>query len=230
MSRLRSTRTDMGVNKASATLLSIVCLSITLTPAALHAETLPPRNECAADPAYFSFEQQLRAATHAKDAERLLALVVPDIKSSFGGEDGIEEFRAHWRLSDGAASPIWAELERILSFGCAQEQSYAALPYMFVRLPDHFDAFETYIATGTNIVMREGPGRDTRAIARLDWDIMTQVRDGEVSSADWMKVSSSTNHNVGYVHRSLLRSPIDYRLIVQPVDGALRITAFVAGD
>jgi len=222
----------MGMNKARATLtlLPMACLSMIFAPATLRAETLPPRNECAADPAYFAFEQQLRAAIHAKAPEKLLALVAPNIKSSFGGEDGIEEFRSQWRLNDGAASPLWVELERIVSLGCAQAQSYAALPYMFKKLPDRFDAFETYVATGTNIVMREGPGSDTRAIARLDWDIMTRVRDGGPASEDWIKVSSSTNHYLGYVHKSLLRSPIDYRLIVQPVDGALRIVSFLAGD
>lgn len=214
------------MHKAAA-LAVILCMP---SPPALHAETLPPRNECAADPAYFAFEQQLRAAISAKDPAKLLALVAPGIKSSFGGEDGVAEFKAQWQLDTGAASPIWTELERILSLGCAQAQSYAALPYMFKKLPDRFDSFETYIATGTNIVMREGPGSDTRAIARLDWDIMTHVRDDGPASKDWIKVSSSTNHYLGYVHKSLLRSPIDYRLIVQPVDGARRIVSFLAGD
>ncbi|MCB2013740.1 MAG: SH3 domain-containing protein [Sphingobium sp.] len=217
------------MSNIKAALLPAACLYM-LAASPLHAETLPPRNECAADPAYFAFEQQLRQAVAERNPAQLLALVDTSIKSSFGGDDGIEEFRTSWQLDKAETSPIWLELERILALGCAKKDGYAALPYMFAHMPDRYDAFSSFVATGTNIVMREGPSRDARAVARLDWDIMTQVDDGEATSEDWVKVSSTVNHNVGYVHKSLLRSPIDYRLIVQPVDGVLKIVTFVAGD
>ena len=88
-----------------------------LAASPLHAETLPPRNECAADPAYFAFEQQLRQAVAERNPAQLLALVDTSIKSSFGGDDGIEEFRTSWQLDKAETSPIWLELERILAHG-----------------------------------------------------------------------------------------------------------------
>ena len=44
-----------------------------------------------------------------RDTTALLRAVAPDIKSSFGGDGGVQGFRDHWRLSS-PDTEIWAVL------------------------------------------------------------------------------------------------------------------------
>lgn len=200
----------------------VLCLA-----SAAPAETLPPRDECAGLPGFSTFRDQLRDAVRRRDSDALIALTDEDIASSFGGDNGREEFIETWQLSSGADSPFWSEIEAVLSLGCSNNGEYAASPYLFGRFPDDRDGFSSLVATGTRIALRAGPTTSSPVLARLDWDLLT--RQGDETESEWVPVRTDSGAE-GYVHSSFVRSPIDYRAIFERTGTGWRMTAFIAGD
>ena len=126
-------------------LLLTLTMAFVVASAAVTARapaTLLPIDEAARQPDFFSFRAQLQAAVARHDADAVIAALDPNIKLSFGGDDGIEGFRRLWRPSD-ADTELWAELGAVLALGgtFSSESSFTA-PYVFSRWPDGVDGFE----------------------------------------------------------------------------------------
>src|SRR5215469_9820431 len=78
---------------------------------------LLPVDEASKDPTFKTFRDALADAVKRKDTQFILGVVAPDILNDFGGGNGIQNFKAKWRLGKTEESKLWAELDTVLSMG-----------------------------------------------------------------------------------------------------------------
>ncbi len=88
---------------------------------------LIPMDQAASRPDFFTFRAQLQTALARRDVAALLAVVHPNIKNGFGGDDGKANFEVKWRPA-AADSEVWATLAEVLALGGTFES-----PDTFVR-------------------------------------------------------------------------------------------------
>jgi hypothetical protein len=197
---------------------------------------LPPVDEASKDPSFVAFRDELRKIVRARDTKRLLAVVDPKIRASFGPDNGIEGFRKMWKLDSGD-SALWLELGRVLELGGswqkASEGERFVAPYVFANWPESADAFESLAAVCPDTIVRESPDANAKAIARLQWHIVTIAkndprRKGDRNSA-WRRVVLPDERE-GWVESNCLRGQLDYRAGFEKQNGKWRMTYFVAGD
>ncbi|HWN45282.1 MAG TPA: SH3 domain-containing protein [Thermoanaerobaculia bacterium] len=197
------------------------------TLAAAQVGKLLPVDEAARDPEFFAFRAQLQAAAARHDTEAVLAAVHPNIKNTFGGDDGIEAFRRIWKLP-AADSRLWDELGTVLAFGGAfREGGLFAAPYVFARWPEPFDSFEHVAVLGTSVRVRAEKGLKGRILTALSFDVVRLA--SPAIDAEWVHVKLRDGRT-GYISSRYVRSPVDYRALFNKIDGRWRMTAFVAGD
>ena len=103
------------------------------------------------------------------------------------------------------------------------------MPYLFLRVKEDDDAYAAYVAIGADIVVRAAPTSGARKLSKLNWDIVFRIGDEPPESVGWLKIKTPAG-KIGFVQRTLLRSPVDYRIIMESVRGKWLITNFVAGD
>ena len=207
-----------------------VAISILLATAIVSAAPvqLLPVDEAAKRPEFFSFRAQLQQAIARRDVAALLAAVDPNIKNSFGGNDGIDEFRTMWRI-DQADSEIWEELGTVLSMGGSffDEHTFVA-PYVFSKWPEAMDSFEHIAVVGANVRIRSEPRTDAAPLDSVSFVILPVASDARVTADNWRAVKLESK--VGFVSSRFARSPIDYRAIFSDQSGSWRMVTFVAGD
>jgi hypothetical protein len=194
---------------------------------------LCPTDEAMSDSSFLSARRQMIEAVEAKDEAKLLAMIDPAIRTSFGDEGGIEAFKKMWKL-ETASSPVWDELEEILENGgrfrgVGGERSFWA-PSVYAAWPDSLDAFVYVAAMGAEVPLRSAPADSATEIERVDWEILERMQD-ETSSDDskWIQVRTA-QRKVGWVRESDVRSPIDYRAGFKTTGGEWRMNVLVAGD
>lgn len=191
-------------------------------------EKLLPVDEGASHPDFFTFRAHLQAALARHDAEAVLAAINPDIRNSFGGEGGIEEFRQSWEL-DKPTSRLWETLATVLALGGTfeGEDSFTA-PYVFSSWPEEMDSFSYLAILGKGVRVHAEPGSGSATITRLSYDIV-EVGEASPPEGDWVQVLLPDG-TAGYVARQYARSPIDYRALFNYTDGQWSLSALVAGD
>ena len=196
----------------------------TLTAAA--TAQLLPVDEASKRPDFVSFRARLQRAVARRDATGLLAVVHPQIKNSFGDDDGLDRFRSIWRI-DAADSEIWAELSTVLSLGGSffDNDTFIA-PYVFSRWPGKFEAFDHVAVIGSHVRVRSAARLDAPPLATLSFAILPLAEPPE--TADWTAVRIDGGR-VGYIASQYARSPIDYRAIFR-FDRQWQLVTFVAGD
>lgn len=207
-----------------------------IAPRPAHAQSkLLPVDEAARQGDFFAFRARLQAAIAARDSAAVLAAVHPGIKSSFGGDEGVEDFRRMWKLED-SASGLWQELGAALALGgrfYAEDQFVA--PYVFSNWPERFDAFEHVAIVGSQVRVRAEPRLDASSLAVLSFDIVALARDGASSAHDaatapgWTAIRLDDGR-LGFVASTYVRSPVTFRAIFNREGARWRLTAFVAGD
>lgn len=189
---------------------------------------LAPRDEGGRDPALKAVIDALLAAAQAKSVDRLRPLLADDVRESFGGDGTPEEFVAAFRKKPA----LWAELEKALKLGGTfMRPTIYAAPYVYSEFPDGLDAHRHVVVLGTNVPLHEAP-RDPAIVAqRLTHDIVRIERPetGVRLPNDWLRVRPSTG-NAGYIRKSLVRSPVDYRIVIEKRAAKWLVTAFVGGD
>ena len=192
---------------------------------AVSAARLPPIDQCTDDPSFTQFRNELSLAVEHKDAEALLGLMDDAVVLTFGGRRGKAEFRNCWLANPTERDKLWSELGEVLSLGCAVKGYSRVFPSMFAQADD-LDEFETWIAK-PGARLRARPALSGRVLAKLSWDVLTEAEPWD--GGEWIAVRTSDGRR-GHVHRSAVRSPIDYRLVVEQRGADWRITYFVAGD
>lgn len=200
-------------------------LLLVLAAAALGPSRLPPVDECTSDASFVEFREELRRTIERHDAAALLAIVADDVHASLGGHVGKKDFIDLWGLNRPRTSKVWKELGEALRLGCTMRDGLATVPSMEDQIGDR-DAFETRIAL-PGAVLRARPSDTGRAIARLDWHVLT-LR-GAWDGGSWVRVRLDDGRS-GYVRDALARSPIDYRAWFRRRAGKWRMEGFLAGD
>ncbi|MGH7724946.1 MAG: SH3 domain-containing protein [Candidatus Eiseniibacteriota bacterium] len=215
--------------RAESTLTSTPAATAAATRAGSGVARLLPVDEGVRNPEFFQFRARLQSAIAARDTSALLSMIDPHIKNSFGGDDGIENFRKMWKITD-TASGLWPELGLVLAMGgrFSSETTFAA-PYVYSAWPDDVDAFEHVAIVGSDVRVRAAPKLDAERLSALSFAIVRMARDGNDGSADFTAIRLADGRT-GYVSSTYVRSPIDHRAIFNRGSSGWRMTAFVAGD
>ena len=207
--------------------LLIALLIAAAPPADSSTHRLPPIDECAADPSFAAFRDQLRLTIEQRDAAALLEIVADDIEVDFGGGAGRADFSRTWELDRPASSGVWDELAEALSLGCAGDGSGELYAPSMAAASMTEDPFEAAVVIRPGAELRREPDAASRSLATLDWDIVT-VPEWDSEGA-WQRIVLADGRS-GFVRSDDLRSPIDYRAAFRRLDGRWRMTAFIAGD
>jgi hypothetical protein len=198
------------------------------------APRLAPVDHGAKDASFLRFRNHLNTIIARKDAGALLTIITPDIKNSFGGDDGAANFRKIWKPAD-PASPVWPVLKLVVAMGGSFENKKTFVaPYTFSAFPDGHDGFETVVVTAKDTAMRAKPKADAEIVRKLDHDILT-LKGGapklqhEAGPDDWLEVSDAAGKHGFVLHRDV-RSPIDFRAVFEKRNRRWRMTDLIAGD
>lgn len=199
--------------------------------AARRNSQLLPVDQATLRPEFFSFRARLQTAIARRDHEAVLAIVDPMIKNSFGGDDGIEEFRKGWR-PEAADSTLWSELGEVLALGGTFDlpRTTFTAPYVFSRWPGDYDAFEHVAVISAEVRVRSAPRADAPPLTSLSFAIVPTAPSDLHVGADVFTAVRLDGGRVGYVASAFVRSPIDYRAIFELKEGGWRLVSFLAGD
>ena len=204
----------------------------TATPPAAPAVSGPklkPVDEATSDPSLVAFRDELLAAVRKRDADAVVALADPKIRTSFGGGGGAADFGRALKQPG-----VWEDFEQLLTQGGSfvgegSGRSFWA-PYVYSAWPDAHDVFESLAITGENVPLYESADKDARVIATLSHDIVKPAGDLGRDIGQWHNVKTADGHT-GWVEAKFVRSPVGYRAgFLKNKDGKWQINALVAGD
>lgn len=219
----------------SPTIFKALLLSLLLaTPALPQVGKLLPSDEAAKDPELFAVRARLQAAVARHDAEAVLALVDPNIKIGFGGNDGVAQFQRSWNLPS-PDSRLWDELGTVLALGGSfQGEDNFVAPYIYKSWPEAFDSFEHVAVLGTGVRVRAEPSLQGAVLTSLSFDIVKLSQSGRSrlnpqQAEEWTAVELRGGRT-GFISSRFVRSPVDYRAFLSRQGGRWRLTFFVAGD
>lgn len=197
-------------------------------PAPRPATALMPVDEAPLLPDFFSFRAQLLAAIARRDAAALLAVVDPDIKNGFGGDDGKAAFEREWRPS-APDSRVWEVLATVLALGGSRagDDGFIA-PYIHSSWPSGVDGFEHVAVIGERVRVRRAPSPGAEEIAQVSFEVLARGKDDKAPE-DWTSVTLSDGRS-GYISSRFVRSPIDYRAFFSKKEGRWWMVMLLAGD
>ncbi|MGI8640764.1 MAG: SH3 domain-containing protein [Pyrinomonadaceae bacterium] len=197
-----------------------------------------PVDEGKTDASFSNFREKLIEAVKKHDKKHLLSVLDPNIKASFGGDDGIEDFKKMWKINS-PKSELWDELFSVLSNGGTfikeGKNNLFCAPYSFTAFPDDLDAFENQVIFGSNVNLRAQPDLSAKVDTQLSFNVVKVDYENSVSKKNnkdkylWLKVKTLGGKE-GYVSAEFVRSPIDYRACFEKKNGQWKMTVFVAGD
>ncbi|MFN6962757.1 MAG: SH3 domain-containing protein [Pyrinomonadaceae bacterium] len=197
-----------------------------------------PVDEALQDKSFVEFRKKLIAAVERRDVKFLLSIVDARIKNSFGGDDGVAEFKQQWNIGT-KNSKFWDEFLIVVSNGgrwIRDDESGTKLflaPYTFQAFPDDLDAFEYSVIFGKDVNLRARPSADAPVVAKLSYNVVKITANipkrNDRDAAEWYKVETLGGKS-GWVKADFVRSPIDYRAAFVKKRGVWKMTAFIAGD
>ncbi len=221
------------LNKLRATVvaLSIISFASFFVTSAAHsapAKRFPPKDECLHIDGYFELRQKFEGIVQRRDSKAFLAMVIPSVSWSFGGEEGKEAFAKEWKMETGKASPIWAELDKIVRIGCAPDGNIVTMPHLFKQDPgkDQSGAGMALVL-GPEVKLRAGPSTATAQKALINWEA---VNTGEADpTGKWTSVTTADGKK-GYIRNDYLRGFLDYRIGFERKAAGWQIIYFITGD
>jgi hypothetical protein len=164
-------------------------------PAVQGGVKLTPVDEADRDPSLAAFREKLLEAVEKKDATFVLSILDRSIINSFGGDGGIDEFKAQWK-PDQPDSELWAELKTLLSLGGSfvkdsGETSQFCAPYVYStwdrvegKVPELDDVPAYGAIVGDRIALRREPRDDSDAIATLSYDVVAVDYEKSIAEKD----------------------------------------------
>lgn len=205
----------------------MIALALAAALAAATPAQLPPVDRCQGDPGFDQFRAALGDAVARQDPVALRRLAADDIRSSFGGDGGWDEFAAAWDLDEPRNSALWKQIQSVMALGCAKtEAGGRVFPGLFDDMGDGADPFELLVIR-PGASLHSAPDRNASGIRTLDW-ASAAVVDAQ-GPEGWVKVRAASGES-GWIEAGLAISPLDHRLVSEVRDGHWRISAFVAGD
>lgn len=219
----------------------IIALTLLIAAVSFGQERyVKPVDEASKDASFLAFRTKLIAAVKKKDAKYILAIVDKNIKNSFGGNDGIAEFKEAWDL-EKANTNFWQVFSEVINNGGhfvkegnSTTKTFWA-PYSFNGFPEDLDAFEHSVVFGSGVNLRQGPSTDSKVVASLSYNIVTVNRGDEVihdhngENQTWNGVQTLGGKK-GFIRSDFLRSPIDHRAGFEKIKGQWKLVIFIAGD
>lgn len=228
------------IKSAISALFFILFLSFSTEVLAQKERQVFPVDEGKRDASFSAFRERLIKAVKNKDKKFLLSVLDRNIKVSFGGDDGIEDFKKFWNL-DSPNSKLWDELLIVLTNGGTfykepglTTRQFCA-PYSFTTFPDDLDAFEYQMIFGNNVNLRAQPDLSSKVLTQLSYNVIKVDYENSVpdksreNEYSWLKVETLGGRK-GFVSAEYVRSPIDYRACFEKQKGMWKMTVFVAGD
>ncbi len=186
-----------------------------------------PMDEAPRNLAFEGVRNGLRTATQNRDARGVATFFATDALLDFGGGAGPDELIR--RLNDPVGGEaLWTELEAALSMGAVQTaRDTFCMPYVWCaeRISARLDTDMTAWVTSRIAVLRSAPDMDADVVELLRYDVL-EIHGYE---GDWARVMSVMGEDA-WLHRSMYRTPYDFRILVNLRDGRWQVTAFVAGD
>lgn len=206
-------------------------------------ETVPvePVDESDEDASFAAFRSQLLETLRQRDVEGLLAVVDPQVKIGFGGNDGVEAFKAEWGLNENPQdSAVWTVLQDILELGGVftdSERTIFMAPYVYALYNAALDPFTHSVIVGDGVNVRAEPSLDAQVLDRASHVVVRLIKpDAELPAVEisgrtycWARIQLPSGE-IGYVADKFLWSPVGYRAAFNKSDAGWRLTFLVAGD
>lgn len=207
--------------------------AVVLTMVDSGAPKLLPRDE--ANESFRQFRSGALRALASRDTSFLYAMLAPEIKNTFGGDDGIAGFRRVWKM-DQANSDVWTALIRVLTMGGQQPtDSQFTAPYVYAFWPDSMDAFEHVAVIGDTARVHEAAAPDSRVLGGALHSIL-KFREwrglpasGVAADTTWAKVLLP-NADSGWILGASVYSPVGWRAMFVRRGGRWLMIFFVRGD
>ena len=234
----------MKLTAKTHSILSVITLIFifsTLGAAQQKERQVMPVDEGKSDASFAAFRQKFIAAVKKRDVKFLIDALDRDVKGSFGGDDGIADFKRLWKLDRPEKSELWNELLTVLTNGgtflkepAIKNKQFCA-PYSFTVFPEDLDAFEYSMIFGSNVNLRAAPNLEAKVVAQLSYNVVKvdyensiadKMKEGEF---DWLKIETLGGKK-GFVSAEFVRSPIDFRGCFEKINGKWKMTVFLAGD
>lgn len=216
----------------------LIFISIFCSQISAQERQVFPVDEGKTDASFNIFRENLIKAVKNRDKKFLLSSLDTNIKASFGGDDGIADFKKLWKI-DNSNSKLWDELLIVLSGGGKfireGKNNLFCAPYSFTNFPEDLDAFEYQIIFGENVKLRARPDSAAEVTAQLSYNVVKVDYENSVGDRreqptySWMKIETLGGKK-GFVSAKYVRSPIDYRACFEKKKGKWKMTVFVAGD
>ena len=197
------------------------------------APKLLPRDE--ANESFRQFRSEALRALASRDTAFLYGMVAPEIKNTFGGDDGIAGFRRLWK-TDEPNSDVWTALLRVLTMGGQQpSDSQFTAPYVYAFWPDPMDAFEHVAVIGDSVRVHDAPMANSRVLGGAQNSIL-KFREwrglpasGVAADTTWAKVLLP-NADSGWIRGASVYSPIGWRAMFVRRGGRWQMIFLVRGD
>lgn len=227
---LACSRTDSTV-KADSTRLDS---AVSETAIDSGAPKLEPRDE--ANASFQEFRARTLAALARKDTAYLYGMLAPEIKNTFGDDDGVEGFRRIWRMENAAGSSVWTALSRVLSMGGQQPtDSNFTAPYVYAFWPDSMDSFGFVAVTKSDGRVYESPaesspvkGIASHSILRFkNWQGLGES--GVAADSSWAQIELPGGAT-GWMRGADVYSPVSWRAMFMKRGDRWLMIFFVAGD
>src|SRR5215212_3336972 len=136
---------------------------------------LRPVDEAPLHPDFLRFRTQLKDIARRRDERALMQVVDPEIRISFGDNNGIDNFRRLVRGQFGQpASQFWSDFARMLDLGgtLREDRHGFVAPYIYSAWPNHYDSLQCSAVVGANVRVREQPRADGRIVATVSYSIV----------------------------------------------------------
>jgi hypothetical protein len=224
-----TTASETSATETTVTVTETTAPQATATAPAVQGPKLMPVDEATSDPSLVAFRDELLAAVRRRDADAVVALADPKIRTSFGGGGGAADFKRNL-----AQPGVWEDFELLLTqggkfVGEGAGRSFWA-PYVYSAWPDAHDAFASLAITGEKVPLYESADKNSRVIATLSYDIVQRAGDTGRDIDEWQNVKTADGHT-GWVEARSVRSPVGYRAgFLKNKEGKWQINALVAGD
>lgn len=195
-----------------------------------------PVDEAKKDASFLAFRAKLIEAAKKRDAKYVLSVLDPNIKNSFGGDGGIEEFKTQWKINE-PDSEFWDEFMPVVTNGGnfveeGKNKLFTA-PYSFNSFPEDLEAFEHGVIFGSNVNLRAEAKADSKVLGKLSYNIVKIINSvSSTTNADkieWYEVRT-LGGKTGFVSGDYVRSPLDYRAGFEKKNGKWKMAFFLAGD
>jgi hypothetical protein len=195
------------------------------------APRLEPRDE--ANASFREFRERLLAALGRKDTAFLHSVVAPEIRTSFGADGGIRDFKEMWKTAD-SSSAIWATLSRVLQMGGKHDADTSFFaPYVFAFWPDSIDAFSNVAVTSANAAIRARPEARAEVIGTAYHSILRVLEwngiPADVTPSSWARIELP-DKRTGWMASGEVYSPVSWRAAFVRRGQQWVMILFVAGD